>query len=122
MNRQKGSVLIIYGIVIAGVLTGFILYGQYKYYEGVADEKAANKEAIEKHERALAKLKDEHRDELVKVEDQLERQKQSMDKAIRDRISAEKKLFDWWNTPVDPTAVDYAWVRNQSGNSEMLNR
>lgn len=114
--KQRGFGIIIYVIAIAAVAAAFLGYGQYRYGQGVDKERTRNLNAVLEHEAKMSTERRKHNEELDKIAKQYAASTETANRKIRDLLSTNKVLADWWNAPIPADASDFIWLRPPSDN------
>lgn len=115
--NQRGFGLVVYIIAAAVLVAAFLGYGQYRYSQGVDKERTRNINAVLEKEVEMSTLRRKHSEELFALARRHTANNEAADRKIRDLLSANKALSDWWNFGIPPDLVDYIWVQPTSDNS-----
>lgn len=108
--KHRGFGLIVYLIAISVVAAAFLGYGQYRYGQGVDKERTRNLNAALEHEEKMSAERRKHNDELERIAKNYAASTETANRKIRELISTNKVLVDWWNHFIDPDISAYAWM------------
>ena len=114
--KQRGFGIIIYVIAIAVVAAAFLGYGQYRHGQGVDKERTRNINAVLEHEAKMSVQRRKHAEEIASIAKNNTASTESANRKIRDLLSTNKALSDWWIGFVSPDAATYAWLRPPGNN------
>lgn len=109
--KERGFTYIVYAVAATVLIASVIGYGEYRYAAGRDKQKMIHFLALEKHQLDMKELKDAHKKQLDKVVTQYTSLAAAQASELRKALRANKVLQDWWDTLIDPTIADYAWMR-----------
>ena len=109
--NQRGFGIIIYVIAIAVVAAAFLGYGQYRHGQGVDKERTRNINAVLEHEAKMSVQRRKHDEELSTLARRYTANSETANKRIRDLLSTNKALSDWWNGAIPSDASTFSWLR-----------
>ena len=114
--NQRGFGIMIYVIAIAVLAAAFLGYGQYRYGQGVDKERTRNLNAVLEHESKMSTQRRKHAEELDALARRHSANSEAANRKIRDLLSTNKTLSDWWNFSIPGDIADYVWLRPPGDN------
>ena len=120
--NQRGFGLVVYLIAAAVLAAAFLGYGQYRYSQGVDKERTRNLNAVIEKEVEMSALRRKHNEELSTLAGRHAANNEVANRRIRDLLSTNKALSDWWNTFIVPDALDYIWMPVSTDNNPVRRR
>ena len=109
--NQRGFGLMVYVIAIAVLAAAFLGYGQYRHGQGVDKERTRNLNAILEHESKMSAERRKHNDELDKLAKKYAVNTETSNRKIRELLSTNKVLADWWGATLPADAGAFSWMQ-----------
>jgi hypothetical protein len=104
----------VYAIIAAILIASAVGWGEMRFAAGREKERNKHLNAVLEHGVEMAKLRKAHAQELEGLATEYAQQYNLQSGKLRALLQENKKLMDWWNTPVPTPIADYAWMRPAS--------